>query len=170
MNIRDKYVDDLKKCMCFVNINFQNLCTLISSFYLRKKKKKTPRELFHYFYCFVSVALTAQLTSNPTLVGIMKFDNVILSVGYNNLPAYKSSGKFICERNGLYLISASIASGANNAQYYLYLNNDMIASTYISGSTNYPSTTWNTGTIVLALQLRHSDSVYVKNGMHKIRN
>ncbi|CAC5384105.1 unnamed protein product [Mytilus coruscus] len=110
------------------------------------------------------VALTAQLTSGKASYGILKFDNVIFSVGYNNLPAYKSTGKFVCEKTGLYLIFASISSSKNNAYYNLYLNNNVITSTYINYDSNSPSTTWSTGTIVLTLHLRHSDSVWVNNG------
>ncbi|CAC5384104.1 unnamed protein product [Mytilus coruscus] len=97
------------------------------------------------------VALTAQLTSSPSSTGIMKF--VIFSVSYNNLPAYKSTGKFICERSGLYLISASIVSNVNNANYYLYLNNTAVTNTFISYDSKNPYFTTHTGTIVLALQL-----------------
>ncbi|XP_063448326.1 uncharacterized protein LOC134727861 [Mytilus trossulus] len=114
------------------------------------------------------VALTAQLTSTPSSNGIMKFDNVIFSVGYNNLQSYKSTGKFICERSGLYLISASIVSSKNNGHFYLYLNNNAITATYISYDDNNPSTTQNTGTIVLTLQLDPNDSVWVKNGITSI--
>ncbi|VDI69229.1 Hypothetical predicted protein [Mytilus galloprovincialis] len=110
------------------------------------------------------VALTAQFASAPSTNGIMKFDNVIVSVGYNNLSVYKSTGKFVCERSGLYLISASISSGVNNARYYLYLNNKRITTTMLSYSSNSPSPTMHTGTIVLVLQLHPNDSVWVKNG------
>ncbi|CAC5407927.1 unnamed protein product [Mytilus coruscus] len=109
------------------------------------------------------VALTAHITSEPGSQGIMKFDNVIFSVGYNNLSAYKSTGKFICERSGLYLISASIVAEANNGYYSVYLNNNVITYKYISYNNNNPSSTRNTGTIVLALQLHPNDSVWVKN-------
>lgn len=119
--------------------------------------------MFHYFNCFVSVALTSQLTSSPSTDGILKFNNVIFSVGYNNLQSYKSTGKFFCERSGLYLISASIVAEHNDAYYYLYLNNNAITSTYISYDANNPLTTVNTGTIVLTLQLHANDSVWVKN-------
>lgn len=110
------------------------------------------------------VALTAQLTSRPTSRGIMKFDNVIFSVGFNNLPAYKSTGKFNCEKSGLYLITASILAEVNHAYYQLYLNNNAISSTFISYNHKNPSGIGYTGTIVLALQLRPNDSVWVKNG------
>lgn len=116
---------------------------------------------------FISVSLTAQLTSPPSQVGIMKFDNVIYTVGYNNL-SYKSTGKFICERSGLYLISPSIISRKNNARYYLYLNDKAILNTYISYNSDNPSATEITGMIVLTLQLNPNDSVWVKNDVTAI--
>lgn len=114
------------------------------------------------------MALTAQLTSSPSANGIIKFNNVLFSVGYNNLPGYKSSGKFICEKSGIYVISASILSNVNGATFYLHLNNNAITSTYISYDSNHPSRVEHTGTIVLALQLHPNDSVWVKNGGARI--
>lgn len=53
-----------------------------------------------------SVAMTAHVTSSTTANGILKFNDVRLSVGISNLSEYQSVGKFICERKGLYMISS----------------------------------------------------------------
>lgn len=54
--------------------------------------------------------MTAHPSSGGTITDtIMKFDDVRFSEGIKNLGAYKNTGKFTCENEGLYLISASIS-------------------------------------------------------------
>ncbi|VDI10351.1 Hypothetical predicted protein [Mytilus galloprovincialis] len=62
------------------------------------------------------------MTANPTSAGttrdtIMKFDDVKFSMGITNLGAYKNTGRFTCEHEGLYLISASVLSYISGASY-----------------------------------------------------
>lgn len=45
-----------------------------------------------------SVAMTAHLTSGTSANRIMKFGDVKFSIGINDLAAYKSTGKFVCEK------------------------------------------------------------------------
>lgn len=109
-----------------------------------------------------SVAITAQLTSSDTSAGaILKFDDVKLSVGISNHSEYKRTGKFICERNGLYMISASITSDKTGAYYTIYLNGKPMSETYIVHNSNNPSIMRYNGAVVLALQLSSNDSVWV---------
>ncbi|XP_063448220.1 uncharacterized protein LOC134727764 [Mytilus trossulus] len=109
------------------------------------------------------VAMTAHPTFSGTSSGIMKFDDVSFSIGINNLAAYKNTGKFICERKGLYIISSSIMSHANLGDYYIMLNDNIISETRVGYSSSPPSSMYHTGTIVLALQLHPNDSVWVHN-------
>lgn len=107
------------------------------------------------------MALTAHPAVTTTKAGIIRFDDVRLGVGINNLSSYKSTGKFICEKGGLYLISASIFSKDNDARYYVYLNGNEISNTENGYSSSPPSSLANTGTVVLALQLTLNDSLWV---------
>lgn len=107
------------------------------------------------------VAMTAHPSSSPTKSGIIKFDNVAFSVGIANLSAFKSSGKFVCEKEGLYLFSVSVYSNTNDAFFNIYLNGKRISYTYIGYNSNNPSSMGNTGAAVHALQLRLNDSVWV---------
>lgn len=110
------------------------------------------------------VAMTAQLkSSSPKTSGILKFDNVRFSIGISNLAAYKSTGKFVCERKGLYMISSSIMAKRNGASYYIYLNGQEMSETYISYATSNPSDIYHTGTVVFTLQLLPNDSVWIHN-------
>ncbi|VDI03667.1 Hypothetical predicted protein [Mytilus galloprovincialis] len=107
------------------------------------------------------VVMTAHPSSSSTKTGIIKFDNVAFSVGIANLSAFKSSGKFVCEKEGLYLFSVSIVSATNHAYFSMYQNNNVLSYTYIGYNSNNPSTLRYTGTAVHALQLRLNDSVWV---------
>lgn len=108
------------------------------------------------------MALTAQQVSSTGKAGIINFNNVKFSIGINNLLAYTSTGKFTCENDGLYLISASIMSNANGAYYRIYLNGNVISYTMI-GSNNQGTSMQHTSTVVLGRQLHANDSVWVYN-------
>lgn len=105
--------------------------------------------------------MTAHPSTFTTKSGIIKFDNVAFSVGINNLPAFKSTGKFVCENDGTYLISTSIASSTIDANYVIYLNGNAISTTFIGYNHNKPSLWYYTGSVVLVLPLRSKDSVWV---------
>lgn len=108
------------------------------------------------------MAMTAQLPTTSYSGGtILKFDKVNFSIGVNNLTEYKSTGKFLCERKGLYMISSSIMADTSGDYYFIYLNGNVISKTYIVYNSNSPSTMRYTGTVVLAQQLLPNDSVWV---------
>ncbi|VDI06924.1 Hypothetical predicted protein [Mytilus galloprovincialis] len=107
------------------------------------------------------VAMTAHPSSNYNKAGIIKFDNVAFSVGIKNLTAFKNSGKFVCEKEGLYILSVKIYSNTNGAHFYISLNGNTISYTKVSYNSNHPSAMENTSTAVLTVQLRLNDSVWV---------
>lgn len=136
------------------HINFRRIKNIIVS-------NISLRQNTSLIECFISVVMNAQLVSSSTKAGIIKFDDVKFSAGINDLSAYKSTGKFTCETGGIYLISASIMSNTNVADYYIYLNGNQISKTYIGYTSSPPSLMYHTGTVVLARQLRPNDSVWV---------
>ncbi|CAG2246176.1 unnamed protein product [Mytilus edulis] len=105
------------------------------------------------------VAMTAHPSSSGTVSNtIMKFDDVKFSVGITNLATYKSTGKFTCEQEGLYMISASVMSYTSEAYYYISLNGNYISITYIgnhSGNNDY------TGAVTIARKLNPNDKVWL---------
>ncbi|CAC5421365.1 unnamed protein product [Mytilus coruscus] len=105
------------------------------------------------------VAMTAHPSSNaPVTNTIMKFDDVKYSVGITNLSTYRSTGKFTCEHEGLYLISASVMSPNNNARYDIVLNGDRISQTYIGQHTGSNAFT---GAVTVTRKLNPNDQVWL---------
>ncbi|XP_076071306.1 uncharacterized protein LOC143042745 isoform X3 [Mytilus galloprovincialis] len=108
------------------------------------------------------VAMTAHPSADATITNtIMKFDDVKYSVGITNLSTYKSTGKFTCEHEGLYLISASLMSYTSGAYYHIRLNGDDISQTYIgfhSGTRTF------TGAVTVTRKLNPNDQVWLYAG------
>ncbi|XP_076071317.1 uncharacterized protein LOC143042749 [Mytilus galloprovincialis] len=111
----------------------------------------------------VAISANYQGYESVSSGSVLKFDNVIFSVGINNLSTFKSTGKFVCKHNGLYMISVSIMSNTNGARFYIYLNGNSISSTYIA---NQEKGWWHTGTVVVSRQLKINDMLWVQtNGI-----
>ncbi|XP_063448446.1 uncharacterized protein LOC134727979 [Mytilus trossulus] len=105
------------------------------------------------------VAMTAYLSSTGTITStVMKFDNVMFSVGITNLSSYKNTGKFTCEREGLYLISASVMSYTSGAQYYISLNGNIISYTRIG---DHIGNNYFTGAVTITRELNPNDQVWL---------
>lgn len=84
-----------------------------------------------------SVAIIACMSPSTSSVGILKFDDVRFSVGIRHLSAYTNTGKFICEKKGVYLFS-SILSTTNSAEYYIRMNGKVIYTTNIWYNSSSP--------------------------------
>ncbi|XP_076071305.1 uncharacterized protein LOC143042745 isoform X2 [Mytilus galloprovincialis] len=103
------------------------------------------------------VAMTAHPSANAlTSNTIMKFDDVKYSVGITNLSTYKSTGKFTCEHEGLYLISASVKSSTNNAVYFIRRNGNDISLTHIGLHKEQHA---HTGAVTVTRMLKRNDQV-----------
>lgn len=116
---------------------------------------------------YISVAITAfyQNTKTVSSGSVLTFDDVNFSVGITNLLTFKGTGKFVCEQSGLYMISVSILSQTNGANFYIYRNGNQISTTHIAQpGKNF----WHTGTVTIAWQLELRDSVWVQTDGIKI--
>ncbi|CAG2246175.1 unnamed protein product [Mytilus edulis] len=104
------------------------------------------------------VAMTAHPSSGTVSNNIIKFDYVTFSVGITNLATYKSTAKFSCDQEGLYMISASVTSQTSSAYYYIYLNGNDISCTYIGYHIgNYH----RTGAVTATRKLNPNDQVWL---------
>ncbi|VDH98354.1 Hypothetical predicted protein [Mytilus galloprovincialis] len=105
------------------------------------------------------VAMTAHPSNSGTVAKtIMKFNDVKFSVGITNLVLYKTTGKFTCEHEGLYLISASVTSYTSNAYFFINLNGNHISYTYIG---EHSSTYGHTGAVTVTRKLNPNDQVWL---------
>ncbi|CAG2246178.1 unnamed protein product [Mytilus edulis] len=105
------------------------------------------------------VAMTAHPSHAGTISNnIMKFNDVKFSVGVTNLATYKSTGKFTCEQEGLYILSASVMSHTSNAYYHISLNGNYISETYIG---QHSSSYAQTGAVTVIHNLNQNDQVWL---------
>lgn len=98
----------------------------------------------------------AQATSVSSYV--IQFNNVRFSFGINNLSTFKNSGKFVCEKNGTYLVSVSLSISSSdhdtafcishNGNYYSCTN-----SPYGNNLQSYSTT--------IVMYLKTNDNVWV---------
>ncbi|CAG2244885.1 unnamed protein product [Mytilus edulis] len=114
---------------------------------------------FSRFIQELEVAITAFLSRSGKVDSrsVLKLDEVVLDIGINNLLTFKSTGKFVCEQTGLYMISVSIMSNTNGAIFFIYLNGNRISTTYIA---TQDKGWWHTGTTVVAVQLKIDDRLW----------
>lgn len=87
---------------------------------------------------------------------ILKFHDVSTSYNIHNLQDFQNTGKFKCEEEGLYLVSAWI--WAYPASYFAILKNDNV----IGRAHSYDSTSHNSATFVGVVDLNVNDSVWVQ--------
>ncbi|CAC5395878.1 COL10A [Mytilus coruscus] len=102
------------------------------------------------------VAITACDDSGRYYNGAVKFSTVYTQVGINNIAAFKSNGKFVCEIPGLYYISAHIRTSTTNTAFYVYKNNKQISRS-ASGSGTYTDVP-----ISAVVDLQTNDQLYVR--------
>lgn len=115
------------------------------------------------------MALTACLSERGSKPSgfVLKFDDISTQTGINNISSFRSTGKFTCESEGLYLISSWVESGTSFARFGVYRNNFLLANAYIT-YTDRGSVVIGTGTAVIAVELQVGDLVYVKTKTNMI--
>lgn len=69
-----------------------------------------------------------------------------------------TTGKFTCEREGLYIISASVMSHTSGAEYFIRRNGLSITGTYIG---DHSSTKVHTGAVTVTQKLNPNDQVWL---------
>ncbi|CAC5421369.1 unnamed protein product [Mytilus coruscus] len=123
--------------------------------------KRQGNESFHLLQQQIEenaeqVALLA-FNQQPLVTGIIKFNDVKYSVGFNNLATFTNTGKIVCEKSGLYMITVSIISSTTASQFNIVLNSKMI-----TGNRFVDGVQWHTGTSGMVLQLHTGDNIWVE--------
>lgn len=115
-------------------------------------------------YCLlVSVAMTAFVPSpikTYSIGSVVKFSDVKFNVGIDTLSSFKNTGKFVCEKNGLYIVSSSMEIGSNEAEFHIYVNGKVFTKNYKHDSSSW----WHSSSVSIVIELKTNDTVWVQIG------
>ena len=116
---------------------------------------------------YISVALLSDhVNGGGTAGSTIQFNNVHHSYGITNstLSKFKSTGTFVCEVEGLYLIATTILSSITDSWFKLMKNQEELSRTYIAyyGSGGG----WYSGTGLAIVTLQVKDTIYIEVGRH----
>jgi len=107
-----------------------------------------------------SVALTACANYETVNYGdVVKFTNVHINYGLQNMTLFKQTGIFTCEQKGLYMFFSNMMSYSKDGYFRWYLNN----STYLSGVYVGYQTQYQSGSGMVTLELAVGDTVSLKS-------
>lgn len=110
------------------------------------------------------VALLSNRAYGSGTTGSIITFNVHHSYGIttSTLSKFKSTGKFICEVEGLYLIATNIISSKSGSWFKIMKNQEELSRTYIAYFDSGASYHSGTGLAVITLQVK--DTIYIKVG------
>lgn len=92
------------------------------------------------------------------------FPDVRVQVGIDNMSTYLSTGKFVCSKPGLYLVSTWVLVPHGSSSFiYIYLNNKWVARSFTSNSNHY-----DTGIATVALELQINDKVSIRHDNSRV--
>lgn len=118
---------------------------------------------FYIIYVSLSVAMTASISTSVLMsVGsVVKFSDIKFSSGVGDLSTFKSTGKFKCEKSGLYIVSVSIEMDYNGSQFHIFVNGKIFSKT----SKYQQSSWWLSVSAVITIELNMNDTVWVQIGV-----
>ena len=93
---------------------------------------------------------------------VIKFTEVMTNYGISNLSSYRSSGKFTCEIEGLYIFTSSIYGSSGSSYFGAYHNGREITRTVATYHT-IQTDAYSSGTTVAAVQLQPGDTIWVQS-------
>ena len=114
---------------------------------------------------YISVALLSnRVHGSGTTGSTIHFNNVHHSYGIttSTLSQFKSTGTFVCEVEGLYLIATTILSSIADSWFKITKNHEELSRTYIAYFGSDGGCHSGTGLAVVALQAK--DTIYVEVG------
>lgn len=88
---------------------------------------------------------------------LIRLDEVRTHVGIVDIAAVRNSGRFTCEKDGLYQISVVMNSPTSNAQFSVQINGNTVSTLRLSNDNNIDA-----GTSVVAADLQVGDIVWVQ--------
>lgn len=102
-------------------------------------------------------AFVPKTTSRLGIGSFVKFSDVKFSIGIRNISSFKITGKFVCEKSGLYIVSVSIELDNNSAECQVYVNGKIFTKNY-----KYGNSYWLSTSASITIELKTNDSVWVQ--------
>ena len=82
------------------------------------------------------------------------------STSINNLSGYKNTGKFACEKDGLYLVSTTVVLEMKGLEFSVCVNGNVYTRSY-----KYQQDNWgHSSTTIITIELQTIDTVWVETG------
>lgn len=127
----------------------------ISFFFCCINKQSTiNHQKLSLFFVFLSVILSARLQEASYKVGQrIKFGNIEVANGVQNISSIKESSLFTCEKHGIYFISVYITTNSIQSRFLVLKNGKRFAEAYYSFGSQY-----QTGTTLFVTNLNVSDT------------
>lgn len=97
--------------------------------------------------------------------GPVLFKQIPFSVGITNISSFNSTGKFVCEKPGLYLIAVTIASNIEFPEGCVLHNGHLISCMEIGQNTGRK---WHSGSATVARRLTKGDEIWVQSYLHRL--
>lgn len=119
-------------------------------------------------FCSFSVAMTAFVPSTTKYLSVgsvVKFSDVKFSVGIGTLSSFKNSGKFMCVKSGLYIVSTTIETNNNGAEFHIYVNRKLFTKTYKYDKDGW----WHSTSVAIVIELNINDTIWVQIGAIRTR-
>lgn len=105
-------------------------------------------------------AFVPTTTSRLSVGSVVKFSDVKFGVGIGNIQTFKKTGKFVCEKSGLYIVSSSIELNYNGGEFNIYVNGKVFTKNYKYDRSGW----WHSTSVSIALELNANDTVWVEIG------
>ncbi|CAC5422871.1 unnamed protein product [Mytilus coruscus] len=119
----------------------------------------------------IEVAITSCVLDTHTFNGreIINFSDVKLSNGIENVKKFKSSGTFICEKQGIYLVGVYIMSYTKEAHFEIMKNGIIVSRVKVRPDLGSTEDNYHTGTGIIAVQLNANDTLNIQAGYRKMK-
>lgn len=148
--------------MCFIEVIVCRVCKLLYQSFISAPE---------YSDFFLSVALTSCTSTSIDYQDgeIMKFPSTKTSIGMSNVGQFRTSGKFTCEKSGIYLFSVNIAyDGGATADFDMRKNSQLISRVMIVHASGHSSGTRFSGSGTVVVQINAGDVLFANAFRHMI--
>lgn len=102
--------------------------------------------------------MTAFVPADTSTLAIgrgIQFNDVKFSVGIRNISTFKNTGKFMCEKTGLYIVSVSMEMNYDNTEFY---------GKEFTKSSKHNNGYWHSASVLIAIELKTNDTVWLQIG------